>query len=323
MNEESLLRELDLLVDGELPEHRRTDLLRRLDDSPEAWRRCALAFIEAQQWRSVLQGAPAVEPAEAVAPISHTSTRHVQPQPPARRLPMNWRTSNWLAAAAGLLIAFGLGAAGGSLWRGPGELNPNSIPMANVVDHSQAAAPQIASQAAPSISVGATPATDDAVQWMVVQTPTAQGGVRNLKVPVVASEWADQWRREMYEAPLDDLVSQLKRRGFVVNTKTGEMSLTTRDGRRVKTPYREIEVQPAAWLDISSRAKFQSPRPHAQACCTVHTFEEIRHAKTELARRRRLVGDDGLHLGRRRRAERPRDRSTARAQRSARPRHDS
>ncbi|RUL89375.1 hypothetical protein [Tautonia sociabilis] len=46
--------QFDLLVDGSLPEAERRELLIRLDSSPDGWRRCALAFLEAQAWRAAL-----------------------------------------------------------------------------------------------------------------------------------------------------------------------------------------------------------------------------------------------------------------------------
>ena len=43
---------LDRLVDGELsPEHRRA-FLAAIEHTEDGWRRCALAFLEAQSWRS-------------------------------------------------------------------------------------------------------------------------------------------------------------------------------------------------------------------------------------------------------------------------------
>jgi hypothetical protein len=42
---------LDLLVDGTLPEADRRALLLALEAEPDGWRRCALAFLEAQAWR--------------------------------------------------------------------------------------------------------------------------------------------------------------------------------------------------------------------------------------------------------------------------------
>ena len=44
----------DRLVDGELSAAERQQLLASLDDRPGGWRRCALAFLEAQTWRSDL-----------------------------------------------------------------------------------------------------------------------------------------------------------------------------------------------------------------------------------------------------------------------------
>ena len=49
-------RLLDLLVDGELTPGERRELLTRLDEQPEGWRRCALAFLEAQAWQQDLGG---------------------------------------------------------------------------------------------------------------------------------------------------------------------------------------------------------------------------------------------------------------------------
>jgi len=42
---------LDLLVDDELTESQRRELLCRLDEMPDGWRRCASAFLEAQCWK--------------------------------------------------------------------------------------------------------------------------------------------------------------------------------------------------------------------------------------------------------------------------------
>lgn len=42
---------IDRLVDGELSAGERRELLRDLESNPEAWRNCALAFVEAQVLR--------------------------------------------------------------------------------------------------------------------------------------------------------------------------------------------------------------------------------------------------------------------------------
>ena len=48
--------QIDLLVDGELSEDERRELLLRLEREPDAWRTCALALLEAETLRESLGG---------------------------------------------------------------------------------------------------------------------------------------------------------------------------------------------------------------------------------------------------------------------------
>ena len=48
----------DRLVDDELSEEERRELLGRLDDEPGGWRRCALAFLEVQCWKQAIRQTP-------------------------------------------------------------------------------------------------------------------------------------------------------------------------------------------------------------------------------------------------------------------------
>jgi hypothetical protein len=47
---------IDRLVAGELTEVERRELLLSLESEPDGWRRCALAFLEDQAWRTRLFG---------------------------------------------------------------------------------------------------------------------------------------------------------------------------------------------------------------------------------------------------------------------------
>ena len=84
----------DRLVDGELDESARRALLRRLDHEPDGWKRCALAFIEAQAWRDAMAGGVASQnlvPATLHRPNTLAVLRQM------------------LAVAAAVVVAFGLG----------------------------------------------------------------------------------------------------------------------------------------------------------------------------------------------------------------------
>jgi hypothetical protein len=94
-------RLIDRLVDGELPDALRRELLLRLEGEPDGWRRCALAFLEAQTWREAL--GPLAAPAPAVvrpAAVSAGPARKANPWRPVAR---------WAGLAASLAAAFALG----------------------------------------------------------------------------------------------------------------------------------------------------------------------------------------------------------------------
>jgi len=91
---------IDRLVDGELPDVERRELLLRLENEPDGWRRCALAFLEAQVWRQALASVAASAGAPALSTIPH-----------GPRLKMlSWRLMARLTGlAASLAAAFVLG----------------------------------------------------------------------------------------------------------------------------------------------------------------------------------------------------------------------
>ena len=92
-------RTLDRLVDGELSPAEYDDALRSLDRRPDGWRRCALAFIEAQAWQRDI----GLMRREETSPTAPEVT--VRPATARKRWPL------LLAVAASFLTAFGLGLA--------------------------------------------------------------------------------------------------------------------------------------------------------------------------------------------------------------------
>jgi hypothetical protein len=129
-------RLIDRLVDGELPDAERRQLLLRLEAEPDGWRRCALAFLEAQSWREAFT--PLASPAPPV-PRTRPAAR---PNPEGSR-PGSWRpVARLTGLAAGFAAAFVLGWA---LRGKPAEPTPH-FPVAQ----GEASAPAVAAQAPPS-----------------------------------------------------------------------------------------------------------------------------------------------------------------------------
>jgi anti-sigma factor RsiW len=88
-------RLIDRLVDGELPEIERRELLLRLETVPDGWRRCALAFLEAQSWREALASA---------ACEGHVAVRIAAVPSHAGRRTLSWRTAAGLTALAACFV---------------------------------------------------------------------------------------------------------------------------------------------------------------------------------------------------------------------------
>ncbi len=127
--------QLDRLVDGELSQADRADLLRRLDSEPGGWRACALAFLEAREFASAsrawaLSHAPAsvanpTNPIEGQAPIG-----------PRRR---RWRPARLGLAASIVALAFLSGWVAGGRGAGPRSVetarpNPGDLASAQPVE---------------------------------------------------------------------------------------------------------------------------------------------------------------------------------------------
>ncbi|CAN5368629.1 hypothetical protein BH10PLA2_BH10PLA2_11960 [soil metagenome] len=92
----SLDIQLDRLVDGELSDNERIDVLRSLESEHDGWRRCALAFLEAQSWRQALSAT------ESESSLVENLGR--------RRSIRFWRPVVGIAGlAAGMLLTFMLG----------------------------------------------------------------------------------------------------------------------------------------------------------------------------------------------------------------------
>jgi hypothetical protein len=100
MNERELETLIERLVDGELSGESYRRLLASLDDEPAGWRRCALAFLEAQ---ALGQELPMVRRTLETADVDRKPAS-------LERLPAPARSEiSWLAIAASFLAAFSLG----------------------------------------------------------------------------------------------------------------------------------------------------------------------------------------------------------------------
>jgi hypothetical protein len=219
---------LDRLVDGELTGEERRRLLESLDMQPEGWRRCALAFLEAQSWREELG-----QVARAAHPLDDAFDKPtVIPSTGSRTNTNRWVAAQLLAIAAGLLIAFGLG------WMQHGRGVPVAGSSAKTSDQIADANP------APS---GPAPKPGKAGDALTLYVRDESGRMQPVRVPLVDAGTLDQQLGVKFQPGIPDaLRTQLKDRGFTVQSKQQYAPLWLENGRPMIVPVEDTKIMPVS-----------------------------------------------------------------------------
>jgi hypothetical protein len=233
---------LDRIVDGELSPAELRGALDRLENEPDGWKRCALAFLEAQCWRESLRAERSQAPAfrEGVAhSVLHTPPRSGRPS-------VGWRR---VAMAAGIAaISFALG------WRihpdrtsppGPGT---SSAPA--IVDRPrQTEAARTADLA--DLREGMTDATQDALPSPDPAPPVVTVGRLRVgptdsapAVPILAGPGIDEaWVRNQPPPITEHQQAILEQQGYQVDRRRRLITAWLADGRRVTVPVDQVQVR--------------------------------------------------------------------------------
>jgi hypothetical protein len=216
-------RVLDRLVDGELSADERRALLASLDDEPGAWRRCALAFVEAQSWGwqlSRLAAEPLVCKTSAdVAVAAKSSGRG--------RL---WGLG--LSIAASLLVAFGLGTRFASTQPAPTE---EAAPPATRIELATENEPEPAPQVA-----------EESPKWETLTLAAADGvdPADRFQLRVLDSNEPEEgWSLDEQSELPASLQSLLEASGLQVERQRRLLPIDLSDGRRMVVPVDEINIR--------------------------------------------------------------------------------
>jgi len=253
---------LDLLVDGELSESQRRELLLWCERDPEGWRRCALAFLEAQSWSQELAG---LDPDSLLAigrpdGASSSNLPHDESEPNLRPAPESdadrqlagrgaprWRVVGWpLAMAASFLVSFALGlwARGGWLNSSSDDSEPapaNMIAKQELIDRLRQEAMSREGQRAPIRTTQPQEALGQV--RLVVDGPNGMSDEIELPVVEGGAAGADFVQSPPAALPLD-VQRVLERMGARVQQQRELVPLRMQDGRRLIVPVDKVEVHP-------------------------------------------------------------------------------
>ncbi len=210
-------RNIDLLVDGELSEADRRTLLLQLEHEPNGWRRCALAFLEAQCWKTELG---------RVVPPATAATASVAPAAPALPLetvgrPQTWRryTATALTIAASFLLAV-------------------------VVVHGWPSGPH--SGATLEKTVENTPAVKTADDWKMVDLNVANSSGGQPQAIKVAAQRRDTLDRDLLDrtpgAISPELQQAFEQSGHRVVQQREIIPIQMKDGQLFVVPVDHVEI---------------------------------------------------------------------------------
>ena len=209
--ETDLTTALDRLVAGNLTGVERRALLVKLESSPDGWRRCALAFLEDQAWRTALGQPPVLE----AMPIRAKSIRR-------HRWPL---VVGRYALAAGLIGLFAL-----ARFRQGVREAERSAPI-EVTKHKPE---KTKTPALPDLEPG------QPVGWVGLAQPD-DGESPPRPVPILAATAANQQWLQAQPATIPDYVRAIwERRGYQVEENHRLVELGLQDGRPVGIPIDEV-----------------------------------------------------------------------------------
>jgi hypothetical protein len=213
---------IDRLIDGEMSDTERRELLLQLETEPDGWRSCALAFLEDQAWRKALVG---------VVPANEKSSRFE----PAQQAPRPARNRNswlWRVPIAASLIAstFAAGFGAGGLAK--------SKPLLEV------AKPEIPGRSAKNPVTPPAPLDEQVREVGTIDLVDASAGeAPTRRIPIVSGPGLDdRWLRNQPSSVPDYVRARWEREGFQVQERRRVVSVILADGRKVSIPVDEVAL---------------------------------------------------------------------------------
>jgi len=217
----------DRLVDGELSAAERRELLESLDERPAGWRRCALAFLEAQSWGDELSRLVR-QPQATVAYVSATKSL-ASADSKSSSLGTGMR---WLALAASLALAFTLGV----------KQREKDVPLAVDAPTTDGQIVTIAPPPAANMREGG-PDNDALTLWVRDDA----GQTRPLRVPLVDAGILDEQLGLQFQSGVPPTVrDHLHGRGYQVQSKRRYAPLWLENGRPMIVPVEDTKIVPVS-----------------------------------------------------------------------------
>lgn len=227
---------LDLLVDGELSESQQKELLSSLDQEPDGWRQCALAFLEAQCWKKELKSIR-----QPIATNSHPTSQpaiQTNTSTPFRKIHSKaFRVGGTLLAMSACFFL----TLSSVLWYRSDNRSENILGNSN----SNQIAGKTDYPAATNQSTN-TPTSDLSSPWQWVRlTPSDSTDPEQVvELPAIERNQLDpQWAQSLPSPIPADMLEALKQKGYEVHSQQQLLPMPLKDGRQLIVPVDNVQVQ--------------------------------------------------------------------------------
>ena len=226
--------EIDRLVEGELSQPQRRALIVRIENAPDGWRRCGLAFLEAQSWRKSFRsflGAATDDSTPAEVEIRPAATQR-------RR-----RISRLSAVVAAVFVSFVVGMGVGQRWTADGQSvadHKSGLSESPTADRREALPSQTPGVESPSAQ---SIADDGEIRFVgYVNYGDNDGGAQ--ATPIISGPGLDdQWLADQPPLLSEYELRRLERLGWQVQQKRRLMKIQLTDGRTLTVPIDSVRYK--------------------------------------------------------------------------------
>ena len=238
-------RLFDRLVDDELTETERQQLLSGLDSRPGGWRKCAIAFLEAQSWRreiGSLFGKP-----ESCKKNNLSRKSELPKTAPRKESGKTRKTKKRLSLsglllniAASVLFAIGLTSLIQEMGmnRSPGMPSFGGNQFASMINNQSL--PQKAGLGSLDLSID--PRKD--VHLVKLNGRTPSGKQLSAVLPAISQDRLDEtWIKNMPSAIPEELVNRYQQAGHKIKTTRQLLPIRMSDGRKLIIAVDQLDVR--------------------------------------------------------------------------------
>lgn len=229
-------RQLDRLVDGELSRDEYRDLLVTLEDEPGGWRRCAMAFLEAQAWARELGSVRERGQTNPREIAGRTSNSHANGQSDIRFV------GSLVAIAASFVMAF----LSGVWWQRASSSDGNTTAPTIVRQENDSSSPQLAG-AQPQEKGDSRKLRPMPVEHMTFVVDRGNGESERFELPIYDAK--DPFVRRSIEGSSGmptEVERAIRQLGFSVQSNRQWAPVRLQDGRRAFFPVDELDITPVS-----------------------------------------------------------------------------